>query len=92
MARQALILLIRVYQLTLSRLLGPACRFAPSCSEYAAEALRRHGVLRGLRLSAVRLCKCHPLHPGGWDPVPAARVGAGSPAAGAPPGAQEIHS
>jgi len=63
-------LLIRLYQLTLSPLLGPRCRFYPSCSQYALEALRLHGSLRGGWLSARRVCRCHPWHAGGFDPVP----------------------
>ena len=63
-------LLIRLYQLTLSPLLGPRCRFYPSCSEYALEALRLHGSRRGLWLALRRLCRCHPWHAGGIDPVP----------------------
>jgi putative membrane protein insertion efficiency factor len=62
--------LLRVYQYALSPLLGQRCRFTPSCSEYAVEALGNHGVFRGGWLSARRLCKCHPWHPGGYDPVP----------------------
>ncbi|MFO0548890.1 MAG: membrane protein insertion efficiency factor YidD [Polyangiaceae bacterium] len=71
---RVLIALIRLYQLTLSRLLvalfGPVCRFQPSCSRYAIACLRDHGVLRGSLLSAKRLCRCHPFHPGGFDPPP----------------------
>lgn len=62
--------LIRGYQTAISPLLGPRCRFHPSCSEYALEAVRGHGVLRGSALAAGRLLRCHPLHPGGLDPVP----------------------
>jgi hypothetical protein len=62
--------LLRVYQYALSPLLGQRCRFAPSCSEYAVEALGNQGLFRGGWLSARRLCKCHPWHPGGYDPVP----------------------
>ncbi len=73
MAR-VLMLLIRLYQLTLSRLLvaafGPVCRFEPSCSAYAHACISTHGVRRGLLLSIKRLSKCHPLHPGGYDPPP----------------------
>lgn len=63
--------LIRIYQHTLARVWGPCCRFYPSCSAYAVEALERHGLARGIWLAARRLCKCHPLHPGGVDLVPA---------------------
>jgi putative membrane protein insertion efficiency factor len=65
-------LLIRLYQRTVSPLLGPACRFYPSCSQYALEAVLRFGVLRGSALAVKRLARCHPFHPGGFDPVPAA--------------------
>ncbi len=61
---------IRAYQLLVSPLIPSCCRFAPSCSHYAAEALKRHGWRRGLYLSLRRLLRCHPFHPGGWDPVP----------------------
>lgn len=66
----ALRLLVRSYRWFLSPLLPPACRFHPSCSEYAEEALERHGALRGGWLAARRLCRCGPWHPGGCDPVP----------------------
>ncbi|HEX4447103.1 MAG TPA: membrane protein insertion efficiency factor YidD [Polyangiaceae bacterium] len=72
-----LIWLITLYQRTLSRLLGPTCRFEPSCSRYAASCLASHGAIRGSLLSIVRLCKCHPFHPGGYDPPPTARPLAG---------------
>jgi hypothetical protein len=62
--------LIRAYQLTLSPLLGPRCRFYPSCSQYALEAVRAHGSLRGCTLALRRLLRCHPWHAGGYDPVP----------------------
>jgi len=64
------LLAIRAYQLLVSPLLPSCCRFHPSCSHYAAEALRRHGFFKGLHLGLVRLLRCHPFHPGGWDPVP----------------------
>lgn len=62
--------LLRVYQLALSGLLGPRCRFYPSCSNYMLQAIDRYGVCRGFLLGLMRLCKCHPFHPGGYDPVP----------------------
>jgi len=62
--------LIRIYQLTLSQVLPPACRFVPSCSQYGYEAIVRYGVLRGGWLAVKRLARCHPFHPGGYDPVP----------------------
>ncbi|MBF0155157.1 MAG: membrane protein insertion efficiency factor YidD [Magnetococcales bacterium] len=65
-----LLTLIRGYQLFLSPLLPPRCRFFPSCSDYAREAVGKHGSLRGLSLAVRRLLKCHPFHPGGFDPVP----------------------
>jgi uncharacterized protein len=66
--------LIRLYQWTLSPLLGPRCRFYPSCSQYALEALMRFGVLEGGWLAMQRLARCHPWHPGGFDPVPPPRL------------------
>lgn len=65
-----LVLLIRVYQRLVSPLLGPRCRFYPSCSAYAVEALTSHGPLRGSWLAIARLARCHPWNPGGPDPVP----------------------
>jgi uncharacterized protein len=67
---RALQWLIRAYQLTLSPLLGPRCRFYPSCSQYALEALRAHGAVHGCWLALRRLLRCHPWHAGGYDPVP----------------------
>ena len=61
---------LRAYKLTLSPLIGTRCRFAPTCSEYAAEALIRHGPLRGGALAVRRLCRCHPWGGAGYDPVP----------------------
>ncbi|WP_236685968.1 membrane protein insertion efficiency factor YidD [Pseudoxanthomonas suwonensis] len=65
-----LILVLRGYKRFISPLLGPRCRFVPSCSEYAMQAIARHGTLRGGWLAMRRLARCHPLHPGGIDPVP----------------------
>ena len=65
-----LLVLVWIYRRAVSPLLPPACRFHPSCSAYAAEALRRHGAGRGSYLAARRLARCHPLSQGGIDPVP----------------------
>ncbi|MFH0879045.1 MAG: membrane protein insertion efficiency factor YidD [Lentisphaerota bacterium] len=65
-----LIALIKLYQWTLSPLLGPCCRFHPNCSAYCVEALETHGLFRGAWLGVCRLLRCHPFHPGGYDPVP----------------------
>ena len=64
---------IRLYRALLSPLLPPLCRFHPSCSAYAMQALETHGPVRGLWLAVRRLMRCHPFHPGGLDPVPPAR-------------------
>jgi uncharacterized protein len=69
--RALLLGLIRLYQLTLSPWLGTQCRYEPTCSRYAAEALERHGVVRGVWLAAKRLGRCHPWGRSGYDPVPA---------------------
>jgi putative membrane protein insertion efficiency factor len=68
--RRILKIAIRGYQLIVSPMLPPSCRFTPSCSQYALEAVGRHGALRGSWLAARRLARCHPFHPGGFDPVP----------------------
>ena len=70
MMRAVLLFLIRVYQLTLSRLLGPSCRFEPSCSSYTASCIERFGALRGSWLGIKRIGRCHPFNPGGFDPPP----------------------
>ena len=62
--------LIRGYQYLLRPLLGANCRFAPSCSEYAREAVEKYGALKGSWLAVRRILRCHPYHPGGYDPVP----------------------
>ena len=69
-AKIGALFLIRVYQAVLSPFLGPSCRFSPSCSEYAYQAITRYGPLKGSILSVKRICRCHPFHPGGFDPVP----------------------
>jgi len=77
MLARLLIAIVRLYQRTLSPLLGlagPMCRFEPSCSRYAVACLEQHGAARGSLLSVVRLCKCHPFHPGGFDPPPPPRI------------------
>ncbi len=71
--RTALVWVIRAYQYSISPLIGPSCRFFPSCSEYAVEAVSRHGVVRGGWLALRRVGRCHPWHPGGFDPVPESR-------------------
>lgn len=68
--RDLVIWTIRGYQRLISRYTPPMCRFTPSCSRYAVEALRVHGLARGTWLAARRVGRCHPLHPGGYDPVP----------------------
>ena len=65
--------LIRVYQLFISPVLGPSCRYLPSCSDYAAEAIQRHGALVGTWLALKRLARCHPWGGSGYDPVPERR-------------------
>jgi putative membrane protein insertion efficiency factor len=61
---------IKLYQYLISPVLRPACRFHPSCSEYAFQALKRYGPVKGMLLAAKRLLRCHPFNPGGVDPVP----------------------
>ena len=68
--RPLLVFLLRAYQYALRPLLGVNCRFYPSCSDYACEAIERHGVLKGAWLASRRVLHCHPYHPGGFDPVP----------------------
>jgi putative membrane protein insertion efficiency factor len=65
-----LLWLIRGYQYLVRPWLGANCRFAPSCSEYACEAVEKYGALRGSWLAVKRISRCHPYHPGGYDPVP----------------------
>lgn len=72
-ARDGLAKILRGYKRFVSPFMPPACRFRPTCSEYAAEAVERHGVVRGSALAAVRLLRCHPWSAGGFDPVPGVR-------------------
>lgn len=65
----AITALLGIYRALISPVLGPSCRFTPSCSVYAQEAVQRHGLLRGAWQATRRLLRCHPWHPGGWDPV-----------------------
>ncbi len=62
--------LLRGYQVMISPLLGQTCRFSPSCSNYSMQAIERFGFFKGVFLTAARLLRCHPFHPGGYDPVP----------------------
>ena len=71
--KRALLALIAGYRYALSPLLGPKCRFLPTCSSYAQEAIEIHGALRGSWLAIKRISKCHPWHPGGFDAVPPKR-------------------
>ncbi|WP_220658517.1 MULTISPECIES: membrane protein insertion efficiency factor YidD [Tsukamurella] len=68
--RRALIGMVQWYRTWISPMRPPTCRFMPTCSEYAVEALSRYGAVRGVYLSTIRLLKCGPWHRGGWDPVP----------------------
>jgi putative membrane protein insertion efficiency factor len=68
--RPLALVLVRSYRFALAPVLPKSCRFEPSCSAYAEEALRKHGLFRALFLITGRICRCHPFHPGGYDPVP----------------------
>ncbi|NOX90823.1 MAG: membrane protein insertion efficiency factor YidD [Calditrichaeota bacterium] len=63
------LLIIKIYRKFISPLIPPSCRFYPSCSEYSYESIKKHGVIKGGWYSIVRISKCHPYHPGGFDPV-----------------------
>jgi uncharacterized protein len=71
--RRLLVAVIRLYQLVLSPWFGGCCRFYPSCSKYASEAIEQYGALKGTGMAVRRVLKCHPFHPGGVDPVPVQR-------------------
>lgn len=77
--RAVLTSLIRTYRYLISPMLGPNCRFYPSCSCYAEEAVQTHGAARGTYLAARRILRCHPWHPGGYDPVPQKQTDAPHP-------------
>lgn len=68
--QRILVTIIRIYQMTLSRSLPASCRFYPSCSEYTLQAIAKYGVFKGGWLGIKRILRCHPFHPGGYDPVP----------------------
>ncbi|WP_170917580.1 membrane protein insertion efficiency factor YidD [Maledivibacter halophilus] len=67
--KKILIILIKIYRKYISPLKKPSCRFYPTCSQYALSAINKYGALKGLRLSLIRILKCHPFHPGGYDPL-----------------------
>jgi uncharacterized protein len=92
MIARMVIALIRVYQQTLSRVLGPACRFEPSCSHYAAACIGSYGIVRGGLLSIRRLCKCHPFHSGGYDPPPSPQLISSSHPSPPPEAALRAHA
>ncbi len=70
MLKQLFLFPIRLYQWILSPLMGGSCRFEPTCSAYAYEAIEKHGIIKGIGLGIKRIFRCHPFHPGGYDPVP----------------------
>jgi hypothetical protein len=70
MIQSLVLLILRTYKVVISPWLGDCCRFHPSCSSYCSDAVKRFGVVRGIWLGFIRICKCHPFHPGGMDPVP----------------------
>lgn len=67
--KSAALFVLRVYKKIISPLLPPSCRFYPTCSDYASEAISKYGLVKGSAMAAKRLCRCHPFNPGGYDPV-----------------------
>lgn len=67
--KKVFLYLIRIYQIYISPLKGSTCRFYPSCSQYTFEAINKYGIFKGSLFAVKRICKCHPFHPGGYDPV-----------------------
>ncbi|WP_083860360.1 membrane protein insertion efficiency factor YidD [Cupriavidus sp. BIS7] len=89
--KRILLALLRIYKIALSPYLGSQCRFLPTCSDYARDAIVMHGPARGTWMAACRLCRCHPFANGGYDPVPATYgTAAAAPAASAAPGRQPV--
>jgi putative membrane protein insertion efficiency factor len=68
--KKLLIFIVRLYQIFISPLIGRNCRFMPTCSHYAIQAIERHGAIKGTKLAVIRILKCHPFYAGGYDPVP----------------------
>ena len=67
--KSAALFVLKVYKKVISPLLPPSCRFYPTCSDYASEAINKYGLVKGSAMAAKRLCRCHPWNPGGYDPV-----------------------
>ncbi|MEJ2542580.1 MAG: membrane protein insertion efficiency factor YidD [Calditrichaceae bacterium] len=67
--RKLLLIVIKIYQKIISPLFPPSCRFYPTCSEYSYDSIKKHGIIKGVYYSIIRISKCHPYHPGGFDPV-----------------------
>jgi uncharacterized protein len=91
MVARFLMRLIRFYQRFISPLFGPVCRFQPTCSHYGFECLRLHGAAKGSYLTVRRILRCHPFHPGGYDPPPLPAGHPGQAAEAAPPSGSDPH-